>query len=286
MKKIIGLGIAGLLLSACAPRVPVSNPGVGFGDYATYEMERAQREAQLTGTAPLGVATGTLPGAAPVFSTALPPGGIPASDLAAAGIGSGNASLTGATVPSAIGSGAGPGFTGGSEPLDATGQGGTYREGVEASPGNAAPVLAQGGDVAGGVSGGGGGISDEQDFDAVSARESIESDAARLAQAAAEYQVVAPTALPDTPQQTGPNIVQYALSAPNRLGQEYYSRFALSGQGRFLRNCAAYRNPDEAQRDFLARGGPDRDPRGIDPDGDGFACAWDPAPFLLAVGNG
>ena len=286
MKKIIGLGIAGLLLSACAPRVPVSNPGVGFGDFATYEMERAQREAQLTGTASPGVAVGMLPGAAPVTATALPPGGIPASDLAAAGIGSGNAARPGAPVPSAIGIGAGPGFTGGSEPLDAAGLGGTYREGVEASPGNVAPVLAQGGGVAGGVSGGGGGISDEQDFDAVSARESIESDAARLAQAAAEYQVIAPTALPTTPQQTGPNIVQYALTAPNRLGQEYYSRFALSGQGRFLRNCAAYRSPDEAQRDFLARGGPDRDPRGIDPDGDGFACAWDPAPFLLAVGNG
>jgi hypothetical protein len=35
----------------------------------------------------------------------------------------------------------------------------------------------------------------------------------------------------------------------------------------------------------LARGGPDKDPRGLDPDGDGFACGWDPAPFLLAEGG-
>jgi hypothetical protein len=130
------------------------------------------------------------------------------------------------------------------------------------------------------------GISDEQDFNAVAARETIESDAERLAQAAANYQVVQPTALPTQPQDTGPNIVAYALAAPNRVGQAWYSRFMFSGQGRFERNCASYRSPDEEQRDFLSRGGPDRDPRGIDPDGDGFACGWDPAPFLAAVGRG
>ncbi|MCC7321514.1 MAG: hypothetical protein IT542_11130 [Rubellimicrobium sp.] len=129
------------------------------------------------------------------------------------------------------------------------------------------------------------GISDEQDFSAVSGRESIESDAERLAQAAANYQVVQPTALPAQPQSTGPNIVEYALAAPNRIGQPWYSRFIFSGQRRFERNCASYRSPDEAQRDFLARGGPDRDPRGLDPDGDGFACGWDPAPVLAAVGR-
>ncbi len=129
------------------------------------------------------------------------------------------------------------------------------------------------------------GISDEQDFEAVTSRESIESDAARMAQAAANYQVIQPTALPAPPANTGPDIVAYALNAPNRLGQPWYSRFIFSGQGRFRRNCAAYRSPDEAQRDFLARGGPERDPRGIDPDGDGFACGWNPAPFLAAVGR-
>ena len=33
----------------------------------------------------------------------------------------------------------------------------------------------------------------------------------------------------------------------------------------------------------LPCGGPERDPRGLDPDGDGFACDWDPAPFRAAV---
>ena len=129
------------------------------------------------------------------------------------------------------------------------------------------------------------GLSDEQSFEAVSNRETIESDAERRARQAAALQIVMPSALPDRPADTGPNIVQYALNAPNRLGQEWYSRSIFAGQGKFQRNCATYNSSDAAQRDFLARGGPERDPRGLDPDGDGFACGWDPAPFLLAAGN-
>jgi hypothetical protein len=123
------------------------------------------------------------------------------------------------------------------------------------------------------------GISDEQNFNAVSGRETIESDAARReAQAAAREQIAA-TAVPDRPANTGPNIVEYAVNAPNVKGQEWYSRSLLSGENRYRRNCADYATADDAQRDFLARGGPDKDRRGIDPDGDGFACGWDPAPF-------
>lgn len=128
-------------------------------------------------------------------------------------------------------------------------------------------------------------ISDEQDFDAVASRESIESDAERLAQQAAAREVVEPEALPERSGDVGPNIVAYAISSTNGLGQQVHSRSTLFSESRFQRNCAAYRSPDDAQRDFLARGGPERDPRGLDPDGDGFACGWDPAPFRAAVGN-
>jgi hypothetical protein len=156
----------------------------------------------------------------------------------------------------------------------ASGQDLERRGGVQASPTNAMPTA------------NGAAISDEQSFDAVAGRETIQSDAERRAQQAAAYQVIQPTALPQRAGDTGPNIVEYALNAPNKRGQEWYSRFVLGTMGnRFERNCAAYRSPDEAQRDFLARGGPERDPKGIDPDGDGFACGWDPAPFLAAVGR-
>jgi len=40
------------MLAACDPQVPNSGEGVGFNDYAEFELERARREAQLRGTAP------------------------------------------------------------------------------------------------------------------------------------------------------------------------------------------------------------------------------------------
>ena len=128
-------------------------------------------------------------------------------------------------------------------------------------------------------------ISDEQNFDAVANRESIESDAERRARQAAAYQLIEATALPVRNGRVEPNIVQYALQAPNNRGESVFGRSGLSGESRFQRNCAKYRTPDAAQRDFLTRGGPQRDRLGIDPDGDGFACGWDPQAFR-AIASG
>nr|WP_256500197.1 hypothetical protein [Limimaricola litoreus] len=213
-----------------------------------------------------------LAGAAMVLSACAAP--VPDSGLAAARA-EREAQLTGRSTTPSFGAPAPSANAIASSELAAAGIDVERRGGVQASPTNAAPSVA-----------GGAAISDEQNFEAVANRETIESDAARRAEQAAAYQVVQPTALPQRADDTGPNIVEYALNAPNRRGQEWYSRFILGTMGnRFERNCATYRSPDEAQRDFLARGGPERDPRGIDPDGDGFACGWDPAPFLAAVGR-
>lgn len=125
------------------------------------------------------------------------------------------------------------------------------------------------------------GISDEQNFDAVANRESIESDAARIAANREQYQVIQPTALPSRSEASGPNIVQYALSTTNTVGQQLYRRSAFSTENKFLRNCSKYASADQAQQDFLARGGPQKDRQGLDPDGDGFACGWNPAPYRL-----
>lgn len=264
VKRLVFLGVIGVL-AGCQAQVPDSGQGVGFSDYAQYELDRAQREATLAG---VPATTGNFVGTAPIGASTLPasPGAIPTSDLSAAGIGTislgAPLNVTGLNVP-----GAAIPTAPGQPDLNRT-------TGLQASPGNAAPVLLNNA-----------GISDEQEFDAVAGRETIESDAQRRAEQAAAYAVIQPTAIPERDGSTGPNIIEYALSAPNTVGQEYYSRFVFSGQGRFQRNCAAYGSPDEAQRDFLSRGGPERDARGIDPDGDGFACGWDPAPFRLAVAN-
>jgi hypothetical protein len=129
------------------------------------------------------------------------------------------------------------------------------------------------------------GISDEQSFEAVSARETIESDAERLARLSAEYQVVQPEALPERQGDTGPNIVAFALQTTNAVGQPVYRRSGFRAEARFESACARYTSADEAQRAFLERGGPEDDRLGVDPDGDGFACYWDPSPFRAARGG-
>lgn len=256
-KSIFAVGLLVSLVAGCdvpagfgPSAVPDSGAGVGLNEYSQYELDRARREAELTGAAGGAIvppnAAGVFPGTG---QTAQTNGAVSAGELTAAGIGP-TAAVSSTADPDRL-------------------------NGVQASPSNAAPVIVNNS-----------GISDEQDFAAVAGRESIESDAARIAQNRDAYQVVQPTALPERSANTGPNIVAYALSAPNQRGQEWYSRSILSSQNRFQRHCASYRSPDDAQRDFLARGGPERDPRGIDPDGDGFACGWDPAPFRLAVGQG
>jgi len=55
------------------------------------------------------------------------------------------------------------------------------------------------------------------------------------------------------------------------VGRRFYARSeAISGD----RNCSDFSSGAEAQRFFLAAGGPVRDPHGLDRDGDGNACEW------------
>ncbi|KAF0675388.1 hypothetical protein [Profundibacterium mesophilum] len=128
------------------------------------------------------------------------------------------------------------------------------------------------------------GISDEQDFQAVSGRVSIEDDKERIAAQREAYRVIQPTALPRRSGGEGPNIVDYALRSTNKVGESLYSRSGFNAQSKFLRGCASYASSDLAQQAFLAEGGPEKDRLGLDPDGDGFACYWDPAPFRKVRG--
>ncbi|SLN58829.1 hypothetical protein AQS8620_02602 [Aquimixticola soesokkakensis] len=127
------------------------------------------------------------------------------------------------------------------------------------------------------------GISEEQDFSAVASERSIEEDAARVAANKQAYQVIEPTALPPRPSGSTASLVEFAISTTNRVGEPLYSRLIIGAEARAARNCAKYPSPDKAQEAFLEKGGPARDSSGLDPDGDGFACAWDPTPFRLAA---
>ena len=121
-------------------------------------------------------------------------------------------------------------------------------------------------------------LSDENDFEAVSERQSIESDAERIENNRALYVLIEPTSLPRRPGSSAPSIVEYAIKTTNPMGVQLYSR-PFASETRFDWNCTKYASQSAAQEAFLVKGGPKFDPNGLDPDGDGFACYWDPGPF-------
>ena len=142
------------------------------------------------------------------------------------------------------------------------------RQVVNASPSNPAPVAVNNA-----------GISDENDFGAVSGRHSIESDKARIAENRAQYAVVQPTALTSRSGSNQPNVVAYALETQHPRGTQLHRRLGFASVAKTQRNCAKYNSADDAQLEFLTRGGPTRDRLALDPDGDGYACDWNPAKY-------
>lgn len=128
------------------------------------------------------------------------------------------------------------------------------------------------------------GISGENDFDAVSAQRDIKADADMIAQNRAQYTLIAPTDLPKRPGSNVPNIVEYALRTDNPVGTSLYSRSTFRAEAKYAKSCGSFTSADLAQEEFLAKGGPQKDAKGMDPDGDGFACDWNPAPFRAARG--
>lgn len=108
------------------------------------------------------------------------------------------------------------------------------------------------------------GISDEQSFDAVQ-RRTIEDDAQRLALLRATRQEVAPEPVPVRPGEVGPNVVSYAVAAPNAVGQRLYRRSGLRAMTRVGDACARFASATRAQEAFLAAGGPARDRHGLTP---------------------
>jgi hypothetical protein len=94
-----------------------------------------------------------------------------------------------------------------------------------------------------------------------------------LEEARRQLVIVEPGAVPRPVE--GVNIALFAQQTSNAVGARVYQRSAGFGGG----NCRRFSTPDQAQRVFLSSGGPSRDPYNLDPDGDGFACGWDPEPF-------
>lgn len=240
-----------LALVACAPAVPDSGAGVGFQDYGSYMRERDAAAGRPQPIVTPGFSTDQI-GAA--IDRADGRGGIAPAPV--------SGPATGAVIGATPGAVVGADRPRGNAPV-----------GIREETGEAARIASLGG-------GGSARISDENDFDAVASRETIESDRARIDRNRAQYQVIQPGALPVRPGAIGPNIVDYALATNHPRGTQLYRRSGFGG-GNAAAKCAGYASPDLAQQAFLERGGPERDRLGLDPDGDGYACAWDPSPYRL-----
>jgi len=221
-------------LAACEPTVPDSGVGVGFGDYDSYQKQKAARDAELRGQ--------SVPQGNSAPQSALKPP-TPGSDVAQ--------ETQAVLAATRTGSGQAP---------------------LQASPSNPAPVQVNNP----------AGISKENDFGVIGAQRTIEDDAALRALQQAQYQQIQPTAVPQRIGSSGPSIVDYALKTTHPVGASQYRRTGVNLQARYEKNCAKYPSPDLAQSEFLAKGGPEKDRLGLDPDGDGYACTWNPAPFRKA----
>ncbi|RYH11824.1 hypothetical protein [Tropicimonas sp. IMCC6043] len=211
-----------LALAACAPEIPDSAAGVGFGSYDSYASERyarerAARNAQLTSSIPTA-----------------PP------------------EETGAPSPRPI---AGP-------PLSAIA--------APTAPVVPAPAAPQAVSV--------------QELAAAGIGSSVITPATPAPASSTPTAAVAQGNVPARPADTGPDIVAYALATSHPVGQPVYRR-TMASQARADRRCEGYSSGDMAQLAFLEAGGPERDRHGIDPDGDGYACAWDPGLYRRAVGR-
>ena len=224
MRAIVSIIVLGAGLAACSPQIPDSAAGAGL-ETSPFDPAPAPGTTitgaplvppSVVSSEPLATVASDIPAAPRSPASTSAAGTLSNDDIAA--------ETAAALAASNGGSGAAP---------------------LNASPSNPAPQLV-----------GNPGISDENDFSAVAARESIESDAERIAENRAQYEQVTPTAVPQRNGATGPNVVAYALSSDNPRGNRIYSRTGINLKAKSSRNCAAYASPDLAQQAFLEMGGP------------------------------
>lgn len=231
-------------LAGCDPTMPDSAAGVGFGDYNSYMRERAAQPAQRS-IVPAPQVTTLAPRAPDAGAAPTQVAGAPLSAIPQLDPGS-EAQVIARDAVAALR----PADQPASGPMTAPLQSG-------------APITAAG-------------VSDQSDLEALRAGSAAVGNAQYR-----EIEVVQPTALPERDGDT-PNVIAYALRSTNRVGESIYRRSILTTQNH-QRNCAQFASQDLAQEEFLRRGGPQRDPLNLDPDGDGFACWWDPSPYRAAA---
>ena len=81
------------------------------------------------------------------------------------------------------------------------------------------------------------------------------------------------------------NVARFARETKNKKGEKIYTRLGFSIYDNW-NECSKFKTKDDSQRKFLKDGGPYKDRFNLDPDGDGFACEWDPGIYReLSIPN-
>lgn len=111
----------------------------------------------------------------------------------------------------------------------------------------------------------------------------LPSNTVPVTRSVAAAPVAAPAAIPPAHINDSPDtdaLSRYAGTQRHAPGTAAYTRSGGS-DATAARACARHPNADAAQLMFLSSGGPQRDPLGMDPDGDGFVCGWDPTHYRV-----
>lgn len=125
-------------------------------------------------------------------------------------------------------------------------------------------------------------VSDEQDFAAVVQRETIESDSQRIKAIEEKLVIYDPIDHPDKEGRT--DVVSFALKTKHTPGTVLFRRNTLFfNRDKYLERCETFIDSEAAQQAFLDAGGPEEDELNLDPDGDGFACSWNPEKYRIVL---
>ena len=104
-----------------------------------------------------------------------------------------------------------------------------------------------------------------------------------LSEARKKRIIIAPEQIEQPDRNSNVNLALYARQTPNLVGKKLYLR--LSRKSKKSNSCLRFLSQEDSQRFFLEKGGPEKDLWNLDPDGDGFACEWDPEPYRKFYGE-
>ena len=116
-------------------------------------------------------------------------------------------------------------------------------------------------------------------------QQNVEKAAAKkfLLEARQKRTVVEPEETGDLSKKSDVNLALYARQTFNAIGEKIYKRNPTKKKK--LDPCLRFISSEDAQRFFLKNNGPQKDFWNLDPDGDGFACKWNPEQYRKILIN-